>query len=285
MRVHHDTKSAPRPGLLVLLVALSIVMITVWYREPADGPLHRLKGGVAVVTAPVSAGGEFVTRPLRGIFAWVSDLGVSRSQLERLRSQNASLRSRVAELEEAGLENARLRALLEIPQAREIESVGARVIGRPANAWEGVITIDKGADDGITEGMPVVGPLGLLGQTVQVSSATSRVRLITDHRSGVAALVQRSRAEGIVRGSVDGVLRLDFVSTDLTVTAGDVVITSGMGGVFPKGIVVGEVAQDGEIATGLTRSFRIVPAGDPAGLEEVLVLVGRPPAIETGAGE
>lgn len=285
MRVHRDTKSSARPGWLLILVALAIVLMTVWYREGDSGPLHRAKIITSTVTAPISAAGEVITRPVRGFFAWVTDLGVSRSRLEQLRDQNARLRARVAELEEAGLENERLSALLRLAQSEELESLGARVIGRPGNAWEGVITIDRGSDDGVRIGMPVVGPLGLLGQTVQVSGGSSKVRLITDHRSGVAAMVQRNRAEGILKGSVDGRLTLEFVSADTTLSAGDVVITSGMGGVFPKGIVIGEVAEGSSGTAGLLQSIRIVPAGDPSALEEVLVLIGEPPVVETGGGE
>lgn len=285
MKVHRDTKSSARPGWLLILVAISIVLMTVWYREGDDGPLRRAKIITSTVAAPVTAGGEIVTRPVRGFFDWVTDLGVSRSRLEQLRDQNARLRARVAELEEAGLENARLTALLQLAQAEELESLGARVIGRPGSAWEGVITIDRGRDDGVEVGMPVVGPLGLLGQTMQVSGRSSKVRLITDHRSGVAAMVQRNRAEGILKGSVDGRLTLDFVSAETTLSAGDVVITSGMGGVFPKGLVIGEIAEASSGTAGLLQSIRIVPAGDPSGLEEVLVLIGEPPVVETGGGE
>jgi len=285
MKVHHDTKSTPRLGLLLILVAVSVVLITVWFREGASGPLHRVRVGVAAVSAPVSATGEFITRPVRGFLAWATDLGVSRSQLERLRAQNASLRARVVELEEAGLENARLRALVDVSRKSESRSIGARVIGRPTSAWEGVMTINRGSSDGLRVGMPVVGPLGLLGQTVQVSPGSSRVRLITDQGSGVAAMVQRNRAEGIVKGSVDGRLSLQFVSVDATLNAGDVVITSGMGGVFPKGLVVGEIAEPSVAAAGLMRSVRVLPAGDPAALEEVLVLLDAPPPVEMGGGE
>jgi len=285
MRVQATEKPGPRPGWLILLVALSIVLITVWYRESDTGPLHRVRAGVQATSAPVSAAGEFVTRPVRGLFAWAGDLGVSRSQLEQLREQNRTLRVRVAELEEARLENARLRALVDIPQARELKAVGAHVIGRPTNSWEGVITIDRGSTDGIRAGMPVVGPQGLLGQTVAVSPGSARVRLITDQRSGVAAMVQRTRAEGVVRGSIDGDMSLDFVSVDRIVKKGDVVITSGMGGVYPKGLTIGEVIDVRRPANALYQEIDVEPAGSPARLEEVLVLVGEPPAVVPEGGE
>jgi len=274
LRINQPESPGPRPGVLIIFVALAIVLITLWFREGDTGVLHRLRGGVQVVAAPISSGGEFVTRPVRGLIAWAGDLGVSRSQLEELRDQNTALRATVAELEEARLENVRLRRLVKLAQAAELKPVAARVIGRPTNAWEGVITIDRGSAEGIENGMPVVGPQGLLGQTVEVSPYSARVRLITDQRSGVAALVQRSRTAGIVHGSIEGQLTLDFVSREETVRAGDVVVTSGIGGVYPKGLVVGEVTAVDRGPGRLYQKIEMVPPGDLVGLEEVLVLTG-----------
>jgi len=285
MRVQRTETQSPRLGLLILFVALAIVVITVWYRESDTGPLHRLRISVHAATAPISAGGEFVTRPVRGLFSWASDLGVSRSQLEQLRDQNQRLRARVAELEEDRLENERLRGLVQLAQAQDLESIAARVIGRPTNSFEDVITIDRGSADGVTAGMPVVGAVGLLGQTVSVARDSSRVRLITDQRSGVAGMIQRSRAEGVVRGSIDGEVTLEFVSTETTVRAGDVVITSGIGGVYPKGLVVGEVTEVERLANSLYQSISIEPTARLQGLEEVLVVVATPTAVIPESGE
>lgn len=280
-----DTKSA-RPGLLVVLIAASLVITTVWFREGVNGPVHRVQRGVQAIVAPVSAVGEYATRPVRGFFAWAGDLGVSRSQLERLRRQNVELRRTVAELEEARLENERLRALLELPQTAELKRVGARVIGRPQNSWENVVLIDRGSSDGVAVGMPVVGPSGgLLGQTIEVSSHAAKVRLLTDQRSGVAALVQATRAEGIARGSIDGKLTLNFVSVESTVKPGDVVITSGMGGVYPKGIVIGSVAEATSTANALYQSITLEPAVSLAGIEEVAIIVGAQPTPDFGGDE
>ncbi|MDZ4170328.1 MAG: rod shape-determining protein MreC [Coriobacteriia bacterium] len=285
MRVQRTETRGPRIRWVVLYVALAIVIMTVWFREGDTGPLHRLRSVVQAGTAPVSATGEWVTRPIRGLIAWGSDLGVSRSQLEELRLQNQRLRVTVAELEEARLENERLRGLVKVARAGDVEAMGAHVIGRPANSWDGIITIDRGADDGITPGMPVVGAFGLLGQTVEVAKTSAKVRLITDQRSGVAGMIQRSRVEGVVKGSLDGRLTFDFVSVDTTVTPGDVVMTSGLGGVFPKGVVIGEVLEVERNPGALQQLIRVTPGGDPSGLEEVLVLIGDPPASDPTGGE
>lgn len=270
---------------MLVFVAVSIVLMTVWFREGDAGPIHKTRSAVQAATAPISAGGEWVSRPFRSFFSWAGDLGVSRTQLEQLRSQNESLRSRVAQLEEARLENERLQALLDVAQSQESSSVAAHVIGRPTNSWEGILIIDKGTSDGVAVGMPVVSARGLLGQTVSVSSNSARVRLITDQRSGVASMVQRTRAQGVTRGTLSGQLSLDFVSVKTTVKAGDAVITSGLGGVYPKGLVVGEVSAVNKQSNALYQEISVEPAAIITGLEEVLVLVGAPPAIQTEEGE
>ena len=285
MRLPHPEKSSVQPGLLVAFVVLALVITTAWFREGDHGPVHRLRGVVHAVAAPASGIGEFVTRPVRGLFAWASDLGVSRSQLETLRAQNDELRKRVSDLEEARLENLRLKGIVSFAKTSKTTTLGARVIGLPTNSWEGVITIDRGTADGVAAGMPVVGTGGLLGQTVDVTTNSARVRLITDPNSGVAALLQSSRAEGIVKGSLEGQLTLDFVSTDTTVRAGDVVITSGIGGVYPKGLLVGEVTKVKKSASSLYQSIALAPSARLSGIEEVLVLVGTTPKTVVGGGE
>jgi len=285
MKLPQPEKSSASVGLLIVLVVLALSITTVWFREAETGPLHRARLGMLAVSAPVQAAGEVVTRPVRGFISWSSDLGVSRSQLEALRTQNIELRRRVSTLEEARLENIRLKKLAGFTQAANTKTVGARVIGRPTNQWEGVITIDRGTEDGITAGMPVLGAQGLLGQTVGVTKHAAKVRLITDPQSGVASMIQSTRAEGVVRGSIEGKLTMDFVSAETTVRAGDIVISSGMGGVYPKGLIVGEVTRVQSSPSALYQEIDVTPSGKLSGLEEVLVLVSIPATTDVGGGE
>lgn len=285
MRLPEPENSTSARGVLIVLVVLALMLTTVWYREGERGPLHKTRTGVQTVAAPLQSAGEFVTRPLRGVFSWAADLGVSRSQLEALRQQNTEMRNRVATLEEARLENERLRALVGFVDAGKLQSVGARVIGRPINSWERVITIDRGSADGIKVSMPVLATEGLLGQTISVTPHAARVRLLTDPRSGVAAMIQANRVEGIVKGSIEGDVSLDFVSRDTTVTVGDVIITSGMGGVYPKGLLVGEVTNVTKTPSSLYQEIVLAPSADLSGLEEVVVLTASAPQTQIGGGE
>ncbi len=286
MRISQREKTGGDGWVLALLLVVAFILITIYFREGSGGPLHTTRRAAQAVLAPVGQAGHVAASPFRSAGAWIGDLTVSRSELETLREQNQEMRRRLVALEEARQENERLRELVGFVEARELEAVGARVIGRPMTLWEGVITIDRGTAEGVDVGMPVLAAQGLIGQIVEVTQHTSRVRLITDQRSGVAAMVQSTRAEGIASGSVDGQITLDFVSRESTVTVGDVVLTSGMGGAYPKGLLIGEVAEMQIDDADLFPYIRVRPSAALAGLEEVVVLIRPPVEPEaTGGGE
>ena len=202
-----------RGSLIILgaLLVVSLVLTTIYFREGAAGPLHRARSGVLAVSAPLEQAGWWVTSPVRALGSFAGGMTISRTEYEALRSQNEVLKARAAKLAEAQAENQRLGALLNLKQALQLPVSAARVIGKPTSSWEGAIVIDKGANAGFKLGMPVVSGQGLVGQLVEVAPNASKVRLVTDRRSGVAALLQSSRAPGIVRGSIDGDLSLDFL--------------------------------------------------------------------------
>ena len=285
MRISEPETSFPRLGFVIALLVLGLVLLTVWVREGETGPLHSAQSGVHAVATPFKSVGEVVTQPFRSFARWTSDIAASRSELTTLKRQNTELRSRLTALEEARLENLRLRALVGLAQPNKRKVLAANVIGRPAGVWEGVVTIDRGSDDGVEAGMAVLGPAGLIGRTIEVTRRTSRVQLITDQRSGVAVVLQGSRAPGVLSGSIEGELKLDFVSRETTVKPGAVVVTSGIGGVYPKGLPVGEVVKVRADTGGVYQDIEVRPTAKIAGIEEVLVLLERPPVPDVGASE
>jgi rod shape-determining protein MreC len=285
MRTPPAERNSPRFGVLAVLVLVGLALTTLWFREGPTGPVHRVQIAMHAATSPIGRVGEFVTTPVRGATNWTSNFIASRSEIATLRQQNATLRARVAELEEARLENVRLRGLIAMTQRGKLKALGANVIGRPTGTWEGFITIDKGKADGVESGMAVTGVSGLLGRTTDVTAHTSRVQLITDQRSGVAAMIQSTRAAGIVNGSIEGDLSLNYVSKETTVRPGDVVVTSGIGGVYPKGLLIGDVLEARKDPGELYQRIEVRPTAQIAGIEEVLVLLSKPPAPELGVGE
>lgn len=275
MKVNVQETKRGNPVLLIVLVVVSLLLITVYFRESDRGPLHSIRAGVLAVSAPLSRVGDVVATPFDAIGRWFSGIGVSRDELTALRDQNAQLRTRLTALQEASLENARLRKLLSFPGEQSYRKLGANIIGRPADSWEGVIVIDRGSADGVAVSMPVAAAGGLVGQVVEVSRHAAKVRLITDQRSGVGGMVQSTRAIGVVKGSVEGDLSLDFVTGKVKPKVGDVVITSGLGGVYPKGLVIGDVSTVTQRRGDLYPNVAIQSRVSLPEVEEVLVLLSR----------
>ncbi len=286
-RLEIDTRrGAGRPLLLVGLVVAALIVTTLWYREGDAGPLHVLRRGTVAVSQPFAVAGTFLTTPIRAIGGWLGGLGMSRSDYEAMKAQNLSLKQRLAALEEARLENERIRALVDFANTQDLKTVGARVIGRPTDTRQRSILIDRGTSSGVEKGDAVIAAGGLVGQVVDITPWSARVLLITDADSGVAVLVQRTRVNGIVRGSLQGPLQLEFVGKSAAPVIGDVLLTSGLGGVYPKDIVVGEVTEVSAQQTDLFTSITVASRVDIERIEEVLVIVGSAAASsQPGGGE
>jgi len=267
-----------RPYLwLIVMVIISLVIITAYAREDGGGPLHDVRVAVQTTITPIGQAGKWVTTPLRNFATWTAGLGTSRSELESLRTQNAALRAQVVELQEAAQNAGAQTALSKIATSTGYKGVSADVIGLPVSQWQQVIVVNAGSSKGIKNEMPVLGANGLLGQVIEVGPNYAKVRLITDQESGIASYLQNNRAQGITRGSLSGDLTMNFVSMEATVTAGDTVITSGLGGVFPKGLIIGQVSKVSKEINSLYKTIQVQPANDMAQAEKVIILTNTPP--------
>lgn len=262
-----------RPGVVLgILLVLSLVCVTMYAREGDDGAIHSLQSAVSGIFVPLKAASGGVSAAEQSISDRVTDAQADPNSLTALREQNEQLRQRASALEEYRLEAERLEGLLEMRTTYQAQGVPARVLSRSTDAWNQVVTIDAGAVEGVRAGLPVMGPSGLVGQVVSTSDHASDVRLLRDSSSGVAVIIQSSREEGIVHGSIEGLLYLDDISDEVEVNPGDVLITSGLGGGYFRGIMVGTVLKvEGE--AGATTRKIIVDANESADpLEEVYVV-------------
>ncbi|OGU13144.1 MAG: rod shape-determining protein MreC [Geobacteraceae bacterium GWC2_53_11] len=190
----------------------------------------------------------------------------------RLREEIRELNRRVQDGSEAFLANQRLEKLLDMKKSVKAPTVAATVIGEDATSWFRTLIINRGSSSGILEGMAVISADGVVGQTVKVSPASARVVLLTDHASGIAATIQRSRARGVVKGKGEMLCSLEFTTREEDVKVGDMVITSGIGGVFLKGLPIGEVTMVKRGEYGIFQTVSIRPAVNLPHLEEVLVV-------------
>lgn len=228
---------------LIVLCLVSILLLTFYIREGESGPIHSVRGAVSVVTTPVRVLGSLVATPFNAAGNVMGNLTASQETLSELREQNAELTAQVAELSESKKTSERLESLLNLQSTYNLTSTAARIIANSSDAWSRAVTIDKGTAAGFSCGMAVCNSGGVIGQIVEVSATTSTVQLITDEGSGVSAMIQSTRAQGMLQGQPDGSLRLSYVSTESDVKVGDIVITSGIGGVYPKGLPLGTVSS------------------------------------------
>ena len=199
--------------------------------------------------------------------------------LMRIASENERLKGRITELEaernrllEMEATNRRLQELLDFRSQLPSGSVTAAVIGNSASTWFRTFVLDKGSADGVRRGMAVVSPAGVVGQVVAVTSRSSKILLIADPNSGVDVVDQRSRARGIVSGSLDSGPIMKYAKRSEEIQEGDRLITSGLDGIFPKGLAVGTVNKVRKKTFGLFQHVEVALAVDPYRLEEVLVV-------------
>ena len=251
---------------------LSVLLLTFYIREGDTGPIHAVRSGVVTVTSPLKMAGSVIASPFNALGNIFSNLTASQETLSDLRDQNAELTAKVAELSEAQETATRLEALVGLQSTYNLQSTAARIIGGSSDAWTQTVTIDKGSADGFTVGMPVCNAYGVIGQITECALNVSTVLLINDETSGVAAMIQSSRAQGMLRGQADGSLRLEYVPADAEVKVGDIVITSGIGGVFPKGLPLGTVTSVEKSDNDVYYTISVRTQSSTENNEEVLVI-------------
>lgn len=191
---------------------------------------------------------------------------------EELSRRVQELETKLGMLHEFQAENERLRQVLSFSLERELRGTVASVIGADASGWIRGLVIDRGATHGLRTGMAVVHPRGVVGQITSVSSSSARVLLVSDHSSGVDVLIQGSRVRGVLEGAGEKVCELKFVTKENLVKVGDVVVTSGMDQVFPKGLIVGTVSEVSSQTGTLFQTIEVRPAVNFARVEEVVVV-------------
>lgn len=259
-----------RPFVIYCLV--SLLLLTFYVREGEAGVIHSIRSGVNTVATPVRMVGAVVATPFNAIGNVFTNLSAPQETLSELKKQNEELTSELAQLTEAEKTAERLESLLGLQSTYNLQSTAARIIGTTGDAWSQTVTIDKGSANGFEIGMPVCNSGGVIGQIIEVSAATSTVRLINDENSGVSAMVQSTRAQGILQGQPDGTLMLSYVPADADVKVGDVIITSGLGGRFPKGLPLGTVSSVSRAANATYYTIVVRAISTAESNEEVLVI-------------
>ncbi|GAB4563803.1 MAG: rod shape-determining protein MreC [Geothermobacteraceae bacterium] len=264
-----------RLPLLAGALLLAVLLFYSYQLRQRSG-LSLFHRGLLQLTAPfqrlVDSGIEAVADAWSH-YLWLVDTA---RRNDELTEENRRLKARLASMTEVELANERLRRLLGFREHIDRPVLPAQVVGEDASSWFRTVVIDKGSEDGLRDGLPVVVAEGVVGRTFQTSAHATRVLLVTDASSAIAVLVQPTRTRAICRGRGQRLV-LDFTPRTDQVSVGDTVITSGMGGVFPKGIPIGTVTEVSRGDYGLFQGVTLEPSVDFSRLEEVLVLLESTP--------
>ena len=260
--------------IIVIIVLLVVLIITA-----GDDNMSGTESVIGSLFKPIQNGLYSTTNAIANFFARIFS-GAD------LRTENANLEARVAELEgqlqdyeDIKLENERLSALLNFnTETDALEFVSARVIGKSPGYWFNVILLNVGISDGVAVDMPVVNGDGLVGRVVAVGAGYCRIVTIADSSGDVSALVERTRDHGILTGTVstgdedEALLTMSYLPLGADLVPGDTVITNGLSGVFPKGIIIGDVVEVSQSSDGMRNEAIIQPRVDFYHLEEVMVI-------------
>ncbi len=259
---------------VVVLIAVNVIILTVNTKQAQ--PSYGLGRVTLSLLGPFQEIVTHTTRFFRGIWSHYFDLVSASMENEQLRQElNQALEDRNL-YNETLLANIRYRNLLNFQQYMAKPTLAAEVVGRDPSPWFKTIIVNKGVEDGVQQGAPVVVPEGIVGLVVEVSPNYAKVLLVIDQNSAVDGLVQRTRSRGIVKGDPGGNCIFKYVLRKHDVSLGDTVVSSGIDGVFPKGLRIGRVSEIVKLNAGIFQEIVVTPYVDFEKLEEVLIVTLQP---------
>jgi rod shape-determining protein MreC len=256
--------------VLIPLLILQIVLLSLQIEGPSGTLL--IKTWALAIQAPIIAASSSITGGIHYVWHNYIWLVGARAENEQLREAVRHLSLLNSGYEQARQENIRLRQLASLSEELAFETVTARVVARTPSFLSNVIYIDRGSKDGVYVDAPVISGAGIVGRAVIVSGHQAQVQLITNPGASMGAMLESTRTPGILRGSGELLLDLGYISNTEEAAVDDVVLSSGLDGIFPKGLVIGKVV-DSRRGSGVFRSIKVEPYMDLIHIEEVAVLL------------
>jgi rod shape-determining protein MreC len=265
-------------AVLALLLAASVVVITIDFRQRQGGPVDQLQRVALAVFGPLERATSAVVRPVGDLVAGVAGIGGLRDRNRRLEAEVARLRAQQRAYLDVLGENDRLRGALGMARRCGCRTVGASVVARSGSSFQLSVTVDAGRRQGVARDMAVIDADGLVGRVTQVTGGYATVLLISDPASGVAASLAGSKAPGVLRGRAGPLLEFQPVQAGTRVAPGDPVVTRAyQGGVFPAGLPVGVVERVEQAgAAGLVPEVAVRPYARLGALNVVAIVVAGP---------
>lgn len=264
-----------KSGIIGIIVTILLLVIIVFLSNVEIGKLSYAQNVFTSLIMPVQNGLTYLKNKLAGNENFFTDVNALKQENEQLKQKNKELEESLRELEITKNENSRLTELLGLKEKyTSYSTIPAYVINRDMNNYSNMIVIDSGKKDGIEENMVVIADKGLVGHVVSVSDTTAKVQTIVDPSSSVSSTLSTTRDNLVIRGSIEGngKLKGTFIQPHVTIAQGDNIETSGIGGIYPKGIHIGTVNQVVSTKNITDRYIWIETAVDFTKLETVLVI-------------
>ena len=271
-----------RRAVLAVLLAVSLVLLTIYFSEPVGGGLHAIGRGAGEALSPLEEGASRAFKPFSDLAGWVGDVADAKKENKQLKAEVKNLHSQLAALATDKREADQLRALTKVsanlPQGAN--TVTARVIAHSPTIWYATLQIDKGRNDGVRVNQPVITAGGLAGRISDTTGGNAWVQLITDQSFGVSAEVMPAGVAGVVKPEIGGKdLILDYIRKNSHIRRGQVVVTSGfrspdgeLQSLFPRGIPIGKVGSINQDQLQIFQRVRVVPYADLRSIDFVQVI-------------
>jgi rod shape-determining protein MreC len=256
--------------LFVLIVVAHIILISAQVTSKSGTPL--LQSVAFGLVAELQRGGAGAVDAVTSLWSGYVDLRGMRDENQRLRQELADAHIRLQQERALAQRSGELAALLDLRGRVNLATIAAEVVAASATPDFRTVTLGRGTTSGLRPDMAVLAPEGVVGRVIVPSARAAKVQLLIDRNAAAGALVERTRVQGVAMGTGEDTLQLEYVLGTADVKVGDVVVTSGIDGIYPKGFVIGRVEYV-ERAGGAYRDVRLKPAADFTSLEEVLVVL------------
>jgi len=256
--------------ITLILAIIPLLALNAGQKKPAE--LHWFDKAAIAISAPVQNALHWSIEGSWNVLENYILLLNTKSINQKLTLENRKLLSEISSYKEIALENERLRKLVEFNSQQSGKKIPAQVIAQDVSPEFRMIRINKGLEHGILKGMTVIVPEGIVGRIFRVGSNYSDILTLLDSSSAVDAIIQRNRARGIIEGLAENLLTMKYLRRTDDIQEGDIAISSGIGGIFPKGLVIGKVVSVHKKNYGITQLVEVVPSVDFSRLEEVTVI-------------
>ena len=257
----------------VILFSLLLIIPFLFFRTEKESKNSALTRPFSIMMGLVQNAYSAFSSGVRGTTGLYLNLVDIKKNNRLLVNENAELRAQLGELTELKLENERLNNLLSFKQKANMKLLAAKIIGGDLLYEHDTVTINRGKAHGVKRGMAAITVGGVVGYILDSDIYSSRIILLTDRYMAIDGLIQRTRARGIVEGHDKESCRLNYIKRNENIEEGDLVVTSGLDNIFPKGFPIGRVTNVSKSKYGVTQTIDIKPSVNPSNLEEVFVIL------------